>query len=330
MDYPATARRRARSHAPHGPKIPPHSPPAPMSLKILHGGLRLVQPGVPPGPALRRYAAAHKDASLAACCDADAGRALDSENLRLRAALFGNRGDARLRKAGRRDPCRAAAGDLPCGRPGARAGSSSAAGKAPGMSRRSWSASSAAAAKGSTRAQVAFNRRFMPVMRHARLILDSEFRSGSPGRIDYSLLRSDRWDPDFSTTAIHALDAALFLAGSPFPRRGIPLSTPEAGGIVGHRRVSRGRCASGTRVSVNIQPVAGLNAEFAAVHAIGQTLNVRIPTSPQFPRRRLALRSGGPTSSPRPIRTAKATRWTGSVSAAKPRRFWTPSAPVRR
>ena len=61
-------------------------------------------------------------------------------------------------------------------------------------------------------AMVGFNRRYMPVLRHAYEMLDATFPPASVARVEYTMTRFDRWDPDFSTTAIHAIDTARFLA----------------------------------------------------------------------------------------------------------------------
>jgi myo-inositol 2-dehydrogenase / D-chiro-inositol 1-dehydrogenase len=92
--------------------------------------------------------------------------------------------------------------------------------------------------------------------------------------------RYDRWDPDFSTTAIHAVDAALVLAGSPFRGAEVRFQTQRKGGREAASVAFEGECISGTRVSINIQPVSGRNAESVAIHAVDQSLAITIPFSP--------------------------------------------------
>jgi len=233
------------------------------------------------GPALRRYAAAHRDARLAACCDADIGRALEfwgtfgfeRHYSDIQAMLAAEEPDAVILAVPPEAACRAAGPVLGRGLPLLLE-------KPPGMSPAELERLIGAAGEGGARVQVAFNRRYMPIMRQARSILDSEFRTGSPGRIDYTLLRFDRWDPDFSTTAIHAMDAVLFLAGSPFRAAEVRYQTQRQGEREATGVVVEAECVSGARVAVNIQPVAGLNAEFALIHAVGRTLEVAIPFSP--------------------------------------------------
>lgn len=152
--------------------------------------------------------------------------------------------------------------------------------KPPGMSPRELARILAAAEKGGAHAQVAFNRRYMPVVRAAKRILDDAFPPESVGRIDYEMVRFDRWDPDFSTTAVHALDAALFLARSPFRSAELQFQPQTNGQREAVNILVDAECACGTRVLVNIQPVSGSNAESARIRAVGQSLSLAIPVSP--------------------------------------------------
>jgi predicted dehydrogenase len=134
-----------------------------------------------------------------------------------------------------------------------------------------------AAARGAARAQVGFNRRHMPVVREALSRLRGEFGGTSPLAISYEMARHGRWDEDFTTTAIHAVDAACVLAGTAF--RAVELRfTPHADG---ERRaadvVMEFACANGTTVRVDVRPVAGVNAETAVIHGRAQTLRLAIP-----------------------------------------------------
>jgi predicted dehydrogenase len=153
--------------------------------------------------------------------------------------------------------------------------------KPPGLTPAELRGMIAAAQRGGTSAQVAFNRHYMPVMVRAREILDAEFPSDSVGRIDYEMTRFNRWDPDFSTTAIHALDGALFLARSPFRTAELSFQSQRQGDREAMNVVVSAECVSAWRVLVIIQPVAGRNAESAEIHAVGQSLMVKPPISPQ-------------------------------------------------
>jgi predicted dehydrogenase len=139
----------------------------------------------------------------------------------------------------------------------------------------------AAAEAGRVRAQVAFNRHYMPVMRKARELLDAEFPAPDVSRVDYVMTRFDRWDPDFSTTAVHAVDGALFLAPGSFRTAEIHFQPQRSGDRETANITVEAECATGARVVVTIQPVSGVNADAAVVHALGQMVIIKIPVSPQ-------------------------------------------------
>ena len=230
------------------------------------------------GPAQQRCAAQDPGLVLAACCDIDGARARDY------AATFGyarhyadpaallatERPDAVVLAVPPEVTCAAASQVLLTGIPLLLE-------KPPGRSAAELARLVAAAAKGGGPAQVGFNRRHMPVLRRARAILDADFAATPAVRIDYEMLRFDRWDRDFSTTAVHAIDAVRFLAGSPFRTARFDYQP-----LVGGERETAGvsldlECVSGLRARLEIQPVAGLNTERVRIHAVGQTLAITIP-----------------------------------------------------
>ena len=234
------------------------------------------------GPAQRKYAGSHPDVRLAACCDVDENRAREYAKAfgfarhatDIPAMLATEKPDAVILAVPPVMTCDVASLVLERGFPLLME-------KPPGISPAELGRLIAAAEKGGARAQVAFNRRYMPVMRRARAILDAGIRPESVGRIDYEMIRFDRWDPDFSTTAVHAVDAALFLARSPFLAAEIRLQTQQGGNREAVNIAVEAECAAGTQVRVNIQPVAGFNADTAKIHAVGQSLVIKIPVSPQ-------------------------------------------------
>jgi myo-inositol 2-dehydrogenase / D-chiro-inositol 1-dehydrogenase len=152
--------------------------------------------------------------------------------------------------------------------------------KPPGLTTAELGRLIAAATAGGAQAQVAFNRRRMPVLRKAREILDAEFSLAAVGRLDYEMVRCNRWDEDFSTTAIHAFDAALFLARSPVLDAEFRFQDQTGGGCLAANVVMSATCASGLPIQVTIQPVTGRNAESARLSSVGRTLIVKVPASP--------------------------------------------------
>lgn len=130
---------------------------------------------------------------------------------------------------------------------------------------------------GNCAVQVAFNRRYSPLFVAARRILDEQIPLSGVFRVDYEMVRWRRRDPDFSTTAIHALDAAMFLARSPFSRVDLEYQErPDIGpGVVNIE--ARGECRGGAQVRLSFQPVAGVVVERASVHAPDHSLMLNVP-----------------------------------------------------
>jgi myo-inositol 2-dehydrogenase / D-chiro-inositol 1-dehydrogenase len=134
-----------------------------------------------------------------------------------------------------------------------------------------------AAERGHAITQVAFNRRYTDLLVRTRELLEANVPPKAVLQIDYDMIRYDRRDPDFSTTAIHAVDALLFLARSPYRQVCFHyLEKPEIGPGVADI-VMEGCCESGAQIRLNIQPLAGVVLERASIHALGQSLMVELP-----------------------------------------------------
>lgn len=86
--------------------------------------------------------------------------------------------------------------------------------KPPGLDGAQTRAIQEAAVRNNTPARVAFNRRYTPLVR----ALMDEMRYAAMPLLDISCLfvRTKRLDPDFSTTAIHAIDTLQYVAGSAY------------------------------------------------------------------------------------------------------------------
>jgi len=148
--------------------------------------------------------------------------------------------------------------------------------KPPAMTREGLERLIAAADRGKAIHQVAFNRRSMPVLVQARALLDEILPPNEVLDIHYEMLRNDRRDDDFSTTAIHAFDAALFLARSPYRRAAFSYrELPQLGAGVTQTLVDA-EFACGTRIHLSILPVCGLSAERVALHGINHSIFVAL------------------------------------------------------
>jgi predicted dehydrogenase len=132
----------------------------------------------------------------------------------------------------------------------------------------------AAAAKGRVPHQVAFNRRFAPLVREMRRRIGE---AGPLQHLHYEMTRVDRRDPDFSTTAIHGLDAVRSLAGcdyaeARFRYRELAELGPGVADILVDAVMT-----SGATAHLAFCPVAGVLVERATAHAHGHTLFLHVP-----------------------------------------------------
>ena len=125
--------------------------------------------------------------------------------------------------------------------------------------------------------QVAFNRRHAPLNREFRRVLTEDVPADAVQHIRYEMVRVQRKDADFSTTAIHGIDATRFLIGSDYAHvRFHYQEMPELGPGVCNIFMD---CtfASGATGHLSFCPVAGTNIERAQLHALDHTLVVHHP-----------------------------------------------------
>ncbi len=122
--------------------------------------------------------------------------------------------------------------------------------------------------------QVAFNRRFAPLVRELRRRIES---AGPLQHVHYEMTRVERRDPDFSTTAIHGLDAVRYLAGCDYAEARFRYrEIPELGRGVANILVDA-VMTSGATAHLAFCPVAGVLVERAVAHAHGQSLFLHVP-----------------------------------------------------
>lgn len=123
--------------------------------------------------------------------------------------------------------------------------------------------------------QVAFNRRYVPLVAalRARLAaLDAPLQ-----HIRYEMVRVNRRDADFSTTAIHAIDAVRFITASDFADvRFRYREWPDLGPGVANIFMDA-VMASGATAHLAFCPVAGVVVERAEVHACDHTFFLEVP-----------------------------------------------------
>ncbi len=235
------------------------------------------------GPSLALYAASHPGLELAGCCDTDAAKA---EAFRERfhfARAYGDpdtmldveRPDAVAVVVPVRFACPVGTRVLSRGIPLLLE-------KPPGETVGDVDRLAAAAREGGRdgRAvphQVAFNRRYAPLVARLRERVEQLPGSSPLQHIRYEMVRVNRRDPDFSTTAIHAIDAVRFIAGSDYAEirfryQPLPGLGPGVANIFMDAVLQ-----SGVTAHVACCPVAGAVIERAELHARDHTLLVEIP-----------------------------------------------------
>jgi len=122
--------------------------------------------------------------------------------------------------------------------------------------------------------QVAFNRRYVPLVQELRTRLEAV---GPLQHLHYEMIRFDRRDPDFSTTAIHGIDAVRYLAASDYAEiRFRYFELPELGPGVANIFLDA-VMDSGATAHLAFCPIAGVVVERAAVQARGHTFSLQIP-----------------------------------------------------
>jgi myo-inositol 2-dehydrogenase/D-chiro-inositol 1-dehydrogenase len=125
--------------------------------------------------------------------------------------------------------------------------------------------------------QVAFNRRHAPLNRELKRVLAEDVPAGALQHIRYEMVRVQRKDPDFSTTAIHGIDATRFMVSSDYAHvRFHYQEMPELGPGVCNIFMD---CTfkSGATGHLSFCPVAGTNIERAQLHALDHTIVLRHP-----------------------------------------------------
>lgn len=113
--------------------------------------------------------------------------------------------------------------------------------------------------------QVAFNRRFMPVL--------VEMRKRKPEKtqlISYEMFRCERKDSHFSNTAVHAIDAVRYLADADYARVRFDYQEMSEYGEGVCNIFMDCEMTSGIKTQIRICPMSGVSVERAAIHSRGR------------------------------------------------------------
>jgi predicted dehydrogenase len=219
------------------------------------------------GPSLAKYAAAHPDVRLAACCD------LDDEAAAVYQAQFGfvKRYTDLDRMLAEERPaavyvimptsltCEVACRVLEAGFPVLTE-------KPPGETVAETDRLVEASARAGQHAMAAFNRRYTPLVERLRASMDEHLAQPAQ-RIRCTVARVRRADRDFSLTAVHGLDLLRFLGGdlvsAEFRYEAVPDYPPE---VVNMRMF--GTFANGCVCEAAFNPVTGTPVERIEVYGL--------------------------------------------------------------
>lgn len=233
------------------------------------------------GPVYQRYAAAHPDVELSACCDLDLTRAEQF------AAQFGfSRAYSDYRQMLEAEHPTVACLNAPehltseLGCAIMQMGYPLLAEKPPGISVAEIDRLIDVSRATGILHQVAFNRRHTPLI----VELKRQLAGHTVHHIDHQFYRVGRTKYDFSTTAVHAIDSLRFLAGDfahiRFHYQEFP-ALSQAASVANF--LLDCDLASGATASLSISPVAGLNVERTIIHAFDHTFCLNLNLGPDAP-----------------------------------------------
>ena len=247
------------------------------------------------GPSLAKYAANHPGTELTACCDLDSAKATRYRQANgflrqyndFREMLNVETPDAVCLYVPVTETARMSIQLLDLGVPVLLE-------KPPGMTVDECTAMINASESTGTANQVAFNRRYTPLVARLRESLRSGFAESDIQNIRYDFFRINRCDADFSTTAIHGIDTVRFLAGVDYEEiRFTYQPFPELGPTTANIYLE---CTfrSGATAQLNFCPVSGVLIERATVNLFNHTyfLDVPIWQAFDFPGRLRHLHKG--------------------------------------
>ena len=125
--------------------------------------------------------------------------------------------------------------------------------------------------------QVAFNRRYTPLVTFVKKLLLENVTQGNVQHMQYDFYRIGRADADFSTTAFHGIDTARFLAGSDYARISFHYQELPALGPTTANVLMDCTFESGITAQICFCPASGAVIERATIHALDQIFFLNLP-----------------------------------------------------
>ena len=125
--------------------------------------------------------------------------------------------------------------------------------------------------------QVAFNRRYIPLVQRMMEILDSLDATDEITDICYRMIRVNRRDRDFATTAIHGIDLVRYIAGTDYKHVDFRYhELPQYGERVTNIHIN-GVMTSGTVIHMDFLPMSGVVTERVEVNTHKGLFRIDIP-----------------------------------------------------
>jgi predicted dehydrogenase len=128
-----------------------------------------------------------------------------------------------------------------------------------------------------TQNQVAFNRRYTPLVSLVKKLLIENVTPGDVQHLHYDFFRIGRTDADFSTTAIHGIDTVRFLAGSDYARISFHYQELPALGPTTANILMDCTFESGVTAQICFCPASGAVIERATIHTLNQIFFLKLP-----------------------------------------------------
>ena len=226
------------------------------------------------GPSFRKYALENPDVTLAGCCDLDFTKAdafrssfgFDSAYSDVDQMLKTEKPDAVSLMV-------PPAVTAPLTTKLLQAGIPVILEKPPGLNREETLGLMEVAAQTGTPHQVAFNRRYMPMVQ--RFL---ELRQGRQDLFwQYDFYRSDRHDKDFSTTSIHGIDTVRYLAGKPYRQVQFHYYPNPVDSTLAPIITLDFELVDGAKGRITFNPGSGICAERCYMHGTNELIYAALP-----------------------------------------------------
>ena len=149
--------------------------------------------------------------------------------------------------------------------------------KPPGLNSEETRKMIAAAEKHNVPTQVAFNRRYMPMVVKLMEMTSLYYNTSGIQNIRYDFYRVGRFDDDFAATAIHGIDTARFLARSDYKHISFHYQPLEQFGPNVANILMDCEFESGTTAQLSFCPVSGVVVERAVINAYDHTWFMNLP-----------------------------------------------------